>query len=529
MINHMKKKALSNSPDVILIYMPPFSCETPPLGPAYLSCYLRSKGYKTAIIDLNPSCYKIVPDDLKIYWHGDNGRLCPEADVHDKMVKALRVPLLDHVNAVCKSPARIIGFSVIWANIFLSAEMARMIRQRAPEKWIIFGGPECNWHLEDKCIPKCYFGGVNDGRYPVELVDAFVVGEGEETLLEIVERAKTGGELINIKGAATRAAGYRDYHPRPLIENIDDIPYPTFEEFDLSHYSPHKLPSIMSRGCIGRCSFCSDHKMHNRFRHRSATHIFMELEHHINRYGIKEFLFCDLLINGDIHELERLCDLIIGSGSSIVWYGSARVRKEMTPALMHKMKKAGCATIAYGLESFSGPVLKLMNKNTDLEMISNVLKATHEAGIRTSINLIVGFPGESESDLCKTIKLLSHHRRNIDAIATLSTCMVGPGTDLQEHAGKYGVDFKRGIHPAFWRTSDNKNTYLIRVKRLKKILAVAGALKLPVEYTNLTEVERDGRLAMLLSKLKDIFKVGNPMGLSKSLKIVYEYCLKSFE
>jgi len=492
----------SKNPDVILVFMPPFCCDTPPLGIAYLSRYLRSKGITTSVIDLNRSCYEMAPQNLRKYWQGDNGRLCPKASVHSIMLKALEQPITECVNAICQSKTKVIGFSFIYANSLLSVEMAKRIKERSPQKWIVFGGAECSWHEEDRCIPSCFFGWELADLYPPELVDAFVVGEGEETLLDIIERSKGGGDLDSTPGASSRAAGYKDFQPRPLIKKLDDIPYPTFEEFDLALYSQEKLPMIMSRGCIGRCTFCNDHKIYKIFRSRTAEHILAEMEHHIKRYGVRQFLLCDLLINGNVRELDRLCDSIINSGLELVWCGSAICRKEMTSSLMAKMRRAGCTCITYGVESFSPRVLALMNKHENLEMIRNVLKATHDAGIRTQLNIIAGFPGETEDHLQQTITGLRDNRLYIDAIGSLATCFVGLGTDLQRNASRYGIDDASGIDPGDWRTRDGSNTYKVRVERVGKVLSVVRELGLNCEIGNVLEGEMNCGLSRFMSKLK---------------------------
>ncbi len=492
----------SKNPDVILVFMPPFSCDTPPLGIAYLSRYIRSKGFTTSVVDLNKHCYEMAPPDLRKYWHGDNGRLCPEASVHSAMLKVFEHPIAECINAICHSKTKVIGFSFIYPNSMLCAEMAKRIKERKPEKWIVFGGGECNWHGEDRCVPTCFLKWELADLYPPELVDAFVLGEGEETLLDIVERSRNGGNLCSIPGASSRAAGYKDFQPRPPIKKLDDIPHPTFEEFDLSLYSRDKLPMIMSRGCIGKCIFCGDHKIYPMFRSRTAGHVFAEMEHHIQRHGVRQFFLCDLLINGNVRELERLCDLIIYSGQEVVWYGNGRCRMEMTPSLMTKMRRAGCTCITYGVESFSPRVLALMGKHQDQQMISNVLKATHDAGIRTQINIIAGFPGETEDDLDKTITGLRYNRPNIDAIGSLATCFIGLGTDLRRNSPRYGIDDAGFVDPCGWRTRDGANTYKVRAKRVGKVFSAAIELGLDCGIVNVLEEEMQCGLPQFIAKLK---------------------------
>ena len=226
---------------------------------------------------------------------------------------------------------------------------------------------------------------------------------------------------------------------------------------------------IMSRGCIGRCTFCNNHLINPIFRHRSPGHIFREITHHISSYGIRVFFLCDQLVNGDLVALEGLCDLIISSGKSISWYGSARVRRGMTPQLLQKMKAAGCMGLTYGVESFSERVLSLMNKRTTPEEIGAVLKATKGAGIPTFINLIVGFPGEQEREFVQTLEGIRANRENISEVTYAGPCFINFGTDLYSNPAGYGVKSSGEIDAIGWETIDGANTYDVRLERLSRL------------------------------------------------------------
>jgi hypothetical protein len=232
------------------------------------------------------------------------------------------------------------------------------------------------------------------------------------------------------------------------------------------------------------------------------------MAYHIEHYGVKDFFFCDLLVNGNIRELDKLCDLIIASGHALVWYGSARARREMTPELLSTMKRAGCTALTYGIESFSPRVMRLMNKDSDVGMIREVLRATHEAGIRTQVNVVVGFPGETESEFRQTTQFIKDNRQVIDAIGSVSTCAIINGADCMEHPERYGVCTRGEIDSSYWRSIDGSNTYVVRKRRAQELLSLARALDLPVVNVSLGGEEQRSGIADILARLRSVFSRG---------------------
>ena len=111
---------------------------------------------------------------------------------------------------------------------------------------------------------------------------------------------------------------------------------------------------MSSRGCPNRCIYCNEKTFWRRFRFRDADSIFNELIYQLKLYPHMQFIeFHDSVVNGNVKELERLCDLIIEHGIKIYWSGQAVIRKEMDFRLLKKLGKSGCICLAYGLETAS--------------------------------------------------------------------------------------------------------------------------------------------------------------------------------
>jgi hypothetical protein len=204
------------------------------------------------------------------------------------------------------------------------------------------------------------------------------------------------------------------------------------------------------------------------FRTRRPENIIEEIRHHVERYEITHLEFNDLLCNGNLYQLERLCELLIDCRIDVRWISYAAVRKNMTDALMDKMKKAGCNSLCYGIESGSDAVLKRMNKHYTRKDAGAVLKKTHQAGIEPRVNIIVGFPGESRDDFQQTLDFIYENRKYIAQVTNVSSFVFMPGADLGIYPHKFGIKFLDPDNPGKW-TDENGLTQGERNERVKEV------------------------------------------------------------
>lgn len=450
-------KGVDKQVDILLVFCPSCDVVMPPLGVSYLSGYLKSKGLRCFILDINIHLFNTVKIKEREWWTCRYVRYWTEENLFNSLRDLFQSKIDKFVDMIFSVDTKFIGFSVNFLNRLFTIEIIRRIRQRDKSKIIILGGPECF----DEC---------RNDRFPDEIVDIYIIGEGEETLFEVIDTYKKGGELKKISGAVIKNDDvFSDYIPREPIRNLDSLPFPDFEDFHLSLFTFPKLPLLLSRGCIGQCAFCSDRVMFNYFRCRSAENILSEINYLINNYGIYNFQFNDLTCNGNIEELELFCDLIVKSRLKIKWVSNAISRKEMTYELLVKMKKAGCSAIYYGLESGSNRILKKMGKLFTMEEAEKVLENTHKAGILATVNIIVGFPGETEEDFLETCYFLRKNRSNIYMLGSLGLCLARCGSDMERRPERYEIIVhKDRIKERFWRGRDG-NTFSLREERLNRI------------------------------------------------------------
>ncbi|HDH97201.1 MAG TPA: radical SAM protein, partial [Proteobacteria bacterium] len=352
--------------ELALLMVPPWDIEKPPLNIAFLAEFMRAHGHKVWVKDLNISFYNEVHSRrwsvqrgqksvkrLDMLWEMMSQNWIDPVQMTDVFFEHASDEIEREVNEILDTGARFIGISVHYRNVFFANRLARMIRERDPERIVIFGGPEVS---ADQRTGKMH-----------ELdADALVIGEGEHTLLEFLKANanRRKGELEPVAGSVVRLEGndFTPYEPRPLIADLDSLPWPTYSDFDVFSYHPEpmppRLPFLSSRGCIGKCSFCMDHYIAGRFRHRSPENAVAELKHHIERYKVFDFSFNDLLCNGNPKALERLAKKIIDENLRINWWSYAMIHKGMTYELFKTLRRSGCVNIDFGMEAASNKVLK---------------------------------------------------------------------------------------------------------------------------------------------------------------------------
>ncbi len=200
------------------------------------------------------------------------------------------------------------------------------------------------------------------------------------------------------------------------------------------------LPVLTSRGCVRKCAMCYERVLWPGFRHRSLGAIVGELRGHMERWGVRMFSCNDLLLNGDPYFLGRLCDALAESGLELQWWGNAVVHKKMDLDYFKRLRAGGLSSLSYGIESGSQRILDRMKKGYRAEDAGKVLRAGAEAGLNNTINLIVGFPGESEEDHRLTVRFVEEHHEAIHHVGVLATCIVFPHSILSREWEAFGLD-----------------------------------------------------------------------------------------
>jgi radical SAM superfamily enzyme YgiQ (UPF0313 family) len=452
----MKDTSRNLNPDLLLAICPPWDVSQPPIGPGYLVAAVRRAGFEAEFHDLNVEVFNAVARTESARYWDVNAQNALTAEGLAKDLLATAPEILDSfVERVVDSKAQVVGFSVHYWNLALTERLVARIRDAAPDRMILYGGPQTT---------TAYFSR-NLGDLSA---DGYVLGEGEKTLVEALALVRKTGALVDLPGLVVNAAS--EFSPRKPILDLDALPFPDYEPAALSLYTPDEaspsLPFLFSRGCTGSCAFCTDKLIFGKYRTRSAENAIAEIESAIAAHGIRRFRFNDLICNGSLKSLETFCDELIARDLNVRWSSYAVVRKGLTPGLFAKMRRAGCDGLVFGLESGSSRVLELMGKHYDAPTAEQAIRDSARAGIRTMVNIIVGFPGETEVEFNETLDFIRSNRGYIDDVVNLSALMLFPGTPIANEPERFGVRFDGD--PSRWIT-EGGNTPEERALRLQLV------------------------------------------------------------
>jgi len=328
--------------------------------------------------------------------------------------------------------------------------------------------------IAKKANPRCVtvFGGIHPTIFADDIIkrkeiDIVCIGEGDYTILELIKTIENNGEFSQIKGIYYKDGEniIKNEH-RPLIQNLDEIPFPARDLLPMDKYLvTHvgrvggELPSVStsmmtSRGCPFRCTFCSSHLIFGRkIRYRSPKNVVDEIEFLVERYKVKGISFVDDTFTLNPIRVSSICSEIRSRGIDVEWICMGRV-DSISKDMLEDMKKAGCISIGYGIESGSQHVLdRYIKKGITLESVERAIKITRDVGITSVAYFMIGTPGETLDDINKTIEFAK--KLNPDA-ANFSISIPMPGTEMFDIANKMGLikaegfkDFDFGEYPIF--------------------------------------------------------------------------------
>ncbi len=267
------------------------------------------------------------------------------------------------------------------------------------------------------------------------------MGEGEETIVELLQVIEAGDSLRRVGGIAFRSGNGFELNPRRSpIKDIDSIPWPAYDLFPMEYYRLLRLahvaptdfvmPILSARGCTFTCNFC--YRMDKGYRVRAVDGILDEIRFLQKDYGITYIDFADELLMVSKERVTELCEAITNSGLKFKWFCNGRLNyaEQSTIGLM---KKAGCVFINYGIEAFDNRVLENMNKHLTTEQIVSGIEATLEVGISPGFNIIWGNIGDTAETLQKGVEFLLKYDDGAQ-LRTIRPVTPYPGSPLYHYA-----------------------------------------------------------------------------------------------
>ena len=378
-----------------------------PLGLGYLAAYLMERNYTVEIID--EEVEKLTIEKIKNLTDSEN---------------------------------QLFGISCMTPNVSRGYEIADLIKMAHPKSTVIFGG------IHPTVAPDEVLG-----RPSIDLV---VRGEAEPVIEEIVNRHRDGAAFKDILSCSYRDNGNIVHKPiAPLIDIniVPDVPYHLFDSkvYDMGFV-------ISSRGCPYNCVFCSQRAINgNKYRYRTTDKVINELQTLINNYGPSNIVFFDDLFSIHKKRVYELCDGIIRNGLNNRTEFTMVTRGDcVDDELLKKLKEANFTGLAFGVETASEELMKMIDKKETVQDIVNGIKLAKKYDFVVDTVFIFGLPGETRADRVDSFNLA----KSLEVAKARFNCATPyPGTRLFEIAKQENNLTKVGdwenFHPTGVLTAKN--------------------------------------------------------------------------
>lgn len=376
----------------VLLVNPPYTgflgmAYTPPVGLGYIAESLKANGIDYDVIDM---CLGYTERDL--------------------------LQKVREYNPDC------LGISMLTRDYKASYNLINAVRREVPNIGIVAGGPHISTQREN-VLQQC------------PTIDYGVVKEGEHSMVKICQ----GEDPANIEGVIYRQNGEVKFTGAPrFIQDLDALPAPRYEKFELDRYLKQAVGMVSSRGCPYSCIFCSVNAVMGRqMRMRSAENFVKELSYWYHR-GYRTFEVWDDNFTFYPNRVYEICDLIEENGLTGIKFiipNGVRADKVDYP-MLKRMKEVGFQKIAFGVESGSDRVLKIIKKAEKLQDLDRAIREATELDYDVVLFFIIGIPGETVEDVEKSFDLAL--RYPVAAVNFYNVTPL-PGTELYDWIMKQDI------------------------------------------------------------------------------------------
>ena len=385
----------------IVLFLPPYAGKLlgPPLGLLSLAGALRENGFEPCIID---------------------GAL-------DRNY----LPRIAHEIENCLA----FGVSLLTGPMIRQAiDVSRYVRAARPDLPIIFGG----WH--PTLLPR--------QTLKEDFVDIVVRHQGEKTLLEILGRLEKGQPLDMIQGCWFKRNGRIHENPDRPATPLSALPAPAYDLIDFDAYERsgggRKLPYATSTGCPYACNYCTDMVFYNRrFNPYEVDRVVNEVTGLVRAHNLDEVALVDSNFLVDVHRAVGIAQGFVDSGVRFKWtfQASTDLICRMSDEEVQLLGQSGVSHIGFGTESASPEILKQMNKrHQHIPDIAEAARKCRLAGIRVTLNLIFGYPGEQESHRRETLSVMGEIASRFDNVTFSPNVFVPyPGIPIWDELKERGL------------------------------------------------------------------------------------------
>ena len=364
-----------------------------PLGLLSLAAFVRERGFSTQLLDCN---YYFKDTDIEFEdWFETN-----------------YVKKFDQI--------KVIGITTTTPTINASYRLAQILKLKYPKSIIVLGGSHASF-VPDEALSNSF-------------VDCVAMGEGEDTLLELLKGVPFS-EILGLAFKSNDSEGEKFIRnkTRGRIRELDELPMPAYDLINIEAYRPiignfKRLPAMMlvsSRGCPWSCSFCR-RTVGKMWTYRSSESLYNEFKYLSETYGVKDIAIMDDVFTVSKGRVMEFCQLLIEKPIDVQWQCFARI-DIVDEEMLNTMHKAGCWGIMYGVENFDQTILNSLHKGIEAQHVFKVMEWTKSANLESRVCMIVGNEGDTEELVDSNIELLKKLDPDLISVSILTPF---PGNDI---------------------------------------------------------------------------------------------------
>jgi radical SAM superfamily enzyme YgiQ (UPF0313 family) len=380
---------------VLLInpYYPISETPSPPLGLAYLGAALEKAGVQVKILD-----YVVYPYRRQ-----------------------------DLESVLKKFKPHVAGATAVSMTFNHARQILSTVKAVDPEILTVMGGPHVTFCAQETLETFAD-------------LDAVVLGEGEQTTVELLGAVKSALNFDTVNGIAYRAGSKIVTTPkRKRVQDLDALPFPARHLTPLGRYRALGMPISLttSRGCPHRCIFCVGRKMGGtKVRYHSAERVATELQYLAN-LKFHQINIADDLFTANHHHCLAVCEEILKRKLKINWTSFARV-DTVSEQLLSKMKAAGCTAVSFGIESVNPTILNRIKKGITVHQVRDAIRLCRRVGIGAYASFILGLPGETPQTMKETTEFAANLQQEGLAYG-FHILAPFPGTEVRAQSDRLGI------------------------------------------------------------------------------------------
>ena len=347
----------------------------PPLGTLYAASVMRKNGYQVSLFD---TMFAVKPEEV-----------IEQLDEYQPDVFVIYDDGFNYLTKMCLTNMRKAAFS-----------MAKYAGERGCK--VI----ACSSDSTDRYE-----------KYLQEGVDFVIIGEGEQTLLELTEAIKNGvTDYSSIQGLAYLKNGKAiKTLGRPVLKELDELPLPAWDLVNMQQYKDSWLTNVgyfslnigTTRGCPFKCNWCAKPIYGNRYNSRSPQNVVREIKMLKDQFGMDHIWFCDDIFGLKPGWVEEFSSLMQKEKMELRFKIQSRADLLIEDNLVKALAASGCENVWIGAESGSQKILDAMDKGTTTEQIRLSTRLMKKHGIKPSFFIQFGYPGETKKDIASTIQMIN--------------------------------------------------------------------------------------------------------------------------